>query len=350
MKIVFGGQDNMFRLAAAALAPSSAGDRFLADYFRPEGADGPHLVRGWAANYRLPANIRVVLCDDEPAFVHELAYADMIIIEKQHLTEAHLRGANALKLVQVFGRNLNGIDLPACARRHVQVSAIDRPSNRRVAEQALMLMFALTHDLDEARRGFNRPSPLPPSGWAYNWAGCKSVRGLVGCTVGLIGFGEIGQLVAEYLKPLHVQLLYTRRQRDPQAEADTGATFASLDTVVANSDILSLHVPGVAANKHLLDAGMLAKAKPGAFIVNTSRGSVIDEAALAEALRTRRIAGAGLDVFALEPLPADHPLRRLGNVILTPHVSAGTRDEHWIEGEIGPIIRAAIEIGRAMGQ
>lgn len=348
MKIVFGEPDNMFRLAAAALSPSAAGDRFLADYFRSEGSDGVALVRTWAAGYRLPADVQVALCEDEQAFARELADADVAVIEKQPLTAAHLAQATSLKLVLVFGRDVSGIDLAACKRHQVEVSVIDRPSNRLVVEQTLMLMLALTHDLDEARRGFNRPSPLAGSGWAYNWAGCSGVRGLAGRTVGLIGFGEIGRLMAEYLKPFRVRLLYTRRTRDPRAEVDTAATYAPLDALVESSDIISIHVPGVAANKHLLDARMLAKAKPGAFIVNTSRGSVIDEAALVEALRTKRIAGAGLDVFATEPLPMDHPFRRLDNVIMTPHVSGGTRDARWIDGEIGPMARAICEIGRAV--
>lgn len=346
MKVVFGEQDNMFRLAAAA--PSPVGDHFLGDYFRPEGFDGPKLMRRWAANYQIPPDLHVVVCEDEQAFARELAGADMAVIEKQPLTAAHLSHAKALKLVQVFGRNVSGIDRLACAHRQIEVSVIDRPSNRLVAEQTLLIMLALMHDLDETRRGFNRPSPVPPSSWAYNWAGCRGVRGLAGRTVGLIGFGEIGRLVAEYLRVFQVRLLYTRRNRDPRDEVDTGANFAPLDAVITNSDIISIHVPGIAANKHLLDAKMLAKAKRGAFIVNTSRGSVIDEMALVDALRVRRIAGAGLDVFATEPLPADHPLRRLDNVILTPHVSGGTRNEHWIDGELGPIVRAAINLSRSI--
>jgi phosphoglycerate dehydrogenase-like enzyme len=348
MKVMFGEPDNMFYLAAAALSPSLAGDRFLRSYFRPDTVDGVTLVRSWAEKYQLPARLQAVVCDDTHSFARELADTDMIVLEKQPLTAAHLDLARSLKLVLLFGRDLSGIDIAACAPCNIDVRIIDRPSNRLVAEQTIMLMLALTHNLDESRRGFGRPSPLPPSGWAYNWTGCSAVRGLAGRTIGLIGFGEVGQLVAEYLKPFRVQLLYTRRNRDPQLEANARATYVDLATLVANSDIISIHIPGVAGTRHLLDAEILAKAKPGVFIVNTARGVIIDEAALTEGLQAKRIAGAGLDVFATEPLPPDHPFRQLDNVILTPHVAGGTRDEQWIDGEIGPIVQAAIEVSRAI--
>lgn len=346
MKLVFGEQDNMFRLAAAALAPSLDGDRFLADYFCAEGGNGPALARAWAAAYQLPSKLQVVLCEDEQTFAREITNADMVVVEKQPVHAAHLKQAKALKRILVFGRDLSDIDLAVCARHTVDVQSIERPSTRLVAEHVLMLMLTLTHDLDAARHAASQPSLLTPNNWAYNWGGCTGVRGLVGRTVGLIGFGEIGQILAEYLRAFHVHLLYTRRRRDPRAEAASGATFVDLDTLPASSDLISIHVPGSIDNRHLLDAQKLAMTKPGCFIVNTARGSIIDEEALVEALRTKHVASAGLDVFAAEPLPAGHPLQALDNVILTPHVAAGTRDPHWIEGEIGPIAKALIGIGR----
>src|SRR5262249_13119699 len=101
-------------------------------------------------------------------------------------------------------------------------------------------------------------------------------------------------------------------------------------------------VPGNAETRNLIDANLLSRAKPGLFIVNTARGSVIDEDALVAALESGRIAGAALDVFVSEPLRPDHPLRRVKNVILTPHVAAGTRDEAWLDREIGPVVDSIV--------
>ena len=120
-------------------------------------------------------------------------------------------------------------------------------------------------------------------------------------------------------------------------------------TLVAESDIISVHVPGTSENRHLLNAELLGRTKPSALIINTGRGLIIDEKALAEGLLTKRIGGAGLDVFITEPLPMDHPFRHLDNVILTPHVAGGTRDASWLDAEIGPIVRAIIEVGRTIG-
>jgi D-3-phosphoglycerate dehydrogenase len=113
---------------------------------------------------------------------------------------------------------------------------------------------------------------------------------------------------------------------------------------VARSDVLSLHVPGNAQTANLVNADLLDRAKPGMFIVNTARGSIIDEDALVAALQRGKIGGAALDVFVSEPLRLDHPLRGMKNVILTPHVAAGTRDEAWLDREIGPVVDSVLSV------
>jgi phosphoglycerate dehydrogenase-like enzyme len=149
-------------------------------------------------------------------------------------------------------------------------------------------------------------------------------------------------LVAEYLRPFGATVLYAGRTRDHAAEQRLGIRYASLDELVSLADVLSLHVPGNAQTRNLINADLLARAKPGLFIVNTARGSIIDENALVAALESGRVAGAALDVFVSEPLSRDHPLCRVGNVILTPHVAAGTRDEAWLDRELGPIVDSIV--------
>jgi D-3-phosphoglycerate dehydrogenase / 2-oxoglutarate reductase len=202
----------------------------------------------------------------------------------------------------------------------------------------------LTRGLDESRAALLRPSPLCPAAWAYNWPACAGVGGLAGRVIGLVGLGQIGTMVAEYLRPFGVAILYTRRTRDLAAERRLGISYATLDELVSRSDLLSLHVPGNAETRNMINANLLARAKPGLFIVNTARGSLIDEDALVASLESGKIAGAALDVFVTEPLQHDHPLRRAKNVILTPHVAAGSRNEAWLDREIGPVVDSIVSV------
>src|ERR1700722_9087548 len=149
-------------------------------------------------------------------------------------------------------------------------------------------------------------------------------------------------MVAEYLRPFGATILYTRRTRDLTAEKTLGISYVTLEELVSRADLLSVHVPGNAETRNLINADLLAKAKPGLFIVNTARGAIVDEDALVAGLESGKIAGAGLDVFVTEPLPNEHPLRRLKNVILTPHVAAGSRDEAWLDREIGPVVESIV--------
>jgi phosphoglycerate dehydrogenase-like enzyme len=249
-----------------------------------------------------------------------------------------------LKLIQVFGREAPGLDREACARNNVVVRPLERYSNRLVAEHAIMLMLALTRGLDASRTALQQPSPLHPSGWAYNWPACTDVRGLAGRIIGLVGLGQVGAMVAEYLRPFGATVLYTQRTRDHAAEQRLGIAYAGLDELVLRSDLLSLHVPGNAQTRNMINADLLARAKPGLFVVNTARGSLIDEDALVAGLESGQIAAAALDVFVTEPLRDHHPLRRVRNVILTPHVAAGSRDEAWLDREIGPVVDSIVSV------
>jgi phosphoglycerate dehydrogenase-like enzyme len=342
VKVVFGEPDKMFRLIAEALAPSDDGKRFLAEFFLTESADPVGLLRAWSARRQIPSGIQVLHCSRPAELKMMLADADVLVVENTKVGLEEIAGSASLKLIHTFGLLADNIDFDACRERGIDVRILDRHSNRLVAEHVIMLMLALTRGLDEAREGLRRGSSLPSSGWAYNWPACKGINGLFGKTVGLLGLGQVGALVAQYLRPFGVTVLYTRRNRDTSAEDRLGIVHAPLDELVARADILSLHVPGNAETEKLINAELLGRAKPGMFIVNTARGSIIDEEALVAALNEGTIGGAALDVFRSEPLGPDHPLRRTKNVILTPHVAAGTRDEAWLDREIGPIVDSIV--------
>lgn len=338
MKVLFGESDKMFRLIGEALSPSPGGPEFLAQFFLTESDRPADMLAAWSARRQIPDGIEIVHCERPEDFNALLNDAIVLVVENTPVNAASLSEAKSLKLIQTFGRTTSNVDLDACARRNIEVSPLDRHSNRLVTEHVVMLMLALARGAEETRAAIREPSSLAPSGWAFNWPACKSVRGLSGAVVGLIGLGQVGAMVAEYLRPFGVTVIYNKRSRDYEAEQNLGIAYESLENLVARSDVISLHVPGNEQTRNLVDARLLDRMKPGVLIVNTARGSVIDEDALVAALRSGRVGGAGLDVFSSEPLRTDHPFFSLQNVILTPHVAAGTRDERWLDREIGPVV------------
>lgn len=211
----------------------------------------------------------------------------------------------------------DGIDLEAATARAILVAHAPTEENTRsVAEAAMLLLLHLLYDLDGTRDNVRhhrgRPNPV-------------HARMLHGKTVGLVGWGRIASIVAALLQPWGVELLVSSR-RGRGIEVPAHARAVDLDTLLARSDAVCVLAGAEANAPPLVDRAGLARMKPDAFLINLSRGSNVDEAALVEALRERRIAGAALDVFATEPLPPDSPLRQLPNVILTPHHVGHTRE------------------------
>ncbi len=158
--------------------------------------------------------------------------------------------------------------------------------------------------------------------WALSPTEMDSAGELSGRTLGLVGFGDVAQRVARLAQAFGARVLYTARS----PREDTTAEWRSLDTLIAEADILSLHVPLSPETDTLLSAARIAAMKPGAVLINTARGGLVDEPALIEAVRSGRLRGAGLDVFADEPLRPGHPLTELTNVVMTPHVAWLTRE------------------------
>jgi phosphoglycerate dehydrogenase-like enzyme len=344
MKIVFGEPDKMFRLIGEALAPSPDGETFLAQFYLTECANPAGMLKAWSARRNVPPGITVSHCDRPEDLKRMLTDADVLVIENGRVGAEELASASSLKLIHTFGLVADNIDHETCRARGIAVKVLDRHSNRMVAEHVVMLMLALVRNLDGSRDAVRSPSPLSPRAWAYNWPACGGIRGLTGKTIGLVGLGQVGALVARYLMPFGASVLYTKRNRDRAAERELGITFSTLDELVANSDVLSIHVPGSPETNGMIDASLLSRAKPGMCIINTARGSIIDEDALVAALRNGSIGGAALDVFSVEPLRHDHPFHELKNVILTPHAAAGTRDEAWLDREIGPLVDAVLSV------
>lgn len=240
-----------------------------------------------------------------------------ILSRQGPVTAAAMDAAPGLRIVARHGVGVDDVDIAEAQRRGVLVTRAPGSNTQAVAEHAIALLLALAKDL-----------PLlsaEVAGGAWRKAETK-VRDVAGLRLGLVGCGAIGQAVARLATAFGMSVA----AYDPGLpEEATIEAAASLHALLAQSDVLSLHLPLLPATRRLIGAAELAALPPGAFVLNTARGGLIDEAALLATLEAGHLAGAGLDVFEDEPPPADHPLRRHPRVICTPHV-AGVTDNSLV--------------------
>jgi phosphoglycerate dehydrogenase-like enzyme len=260
-------------------------------------------------------DVRYCAEDDDDTFYRELPQAEVIWHVLRPLSRADLEHATRCRLVHKLGAGVNTIDVETASRRGIAVANMPGANAASVAEGALLLMLAALRRLPELDRATRECR-----GWPSDPSLGETVRDIGGATVGLIGYGNIAKRVETIVAAMGAEVLHTSTGDDGHPG------WRSLPDLLAASDIVSLHLPLTAQTSNLLDAAALALMRPSAVIVNTSRGPIIDEKALVDALGGGRLSAAGLDVFAVEPVAADNPLLRLDNVVLTPHVSWYTAD------------------------
>lgn len=225
-----------------------------------------------------------------------------------------LAAADSLEIIARFGVGHDQVDLAACSAAGVAVAMAFGSNHGAVADHTLALMAAVANRIPVYDRR------VRDGGWGSLYHGT-----LHGATLGLVGFGRIGRAVAKRAQGFAMRVLVHDPEVEAAAIAHLGCEAVPLEKLLREADIVSLHAPLSPATRHLIDAAALAQMKRTAYIVNTARGPLIDEAALITALETEAIAGAGLDVFEMEPLPEGSRLRQLDTVVLTPHV-AGLSD------------------------
>lgn len=270
-----------------------------------------------------PPEFRLFLIEsDDPAEARaKLAEAEFVLIADWALAGDDLEVAPRLRFVQHQGVGYERIDTAALAARKIPLCLCPAGTATGVGEHTVLLILALLKQVVVAHNA------LVEGRW-LQWALRPSTRDLEGKTVGLIGFGRTGRATAQRLRGFDVRLIvhdpYITLTPEERAEFDV--ELVERDRLFREADIVCCHVPLTAETRHLINRETLALMKPSAYVINVSRGGVVHQDALAEALRARRIAGAGLDVFSPEPLPPGHPLTTLDNVVLTPHVAAGTLD------------------------
>lgn len=253
--------------------------------------------------------------DDDATLHRELPWADVLWHVLRPLSAADLRRAGRLRLVHKLGAGVNTVDIAAASELGIQVANMPGANSPSAAEGTVMLMLAAMRRLipvDHATRAGR--------GWPTDTALGETVRDIGSCTVGLVGYGNIARRVETVVAAMGATVLHTST-RD-----DDCPSWRPLRDLLAESDIVSLHLPLTPQTRQLIDHDAIALMKPGALLVNTSRGGVVHEPALIAALRTGRLSAAGLDVFADEPVDPANPLLALDNVVATPHVVWLTRD------------------------
>lgn len=265
------------------------------------------------------ANLRVVTVDptDSRRMLTELSDAEVVWHVLDPMTVALMEAGPRLRLIQKIGVGVNTIDLGAARARRIAVCNMPGTNSRAVAEMTLALMLGCLrrlpwfHEQTRSGRGWQVPPDIPE--------GCME---LAGRTVGLVGYGSIPRILAPILVALGADVLYTATSRKETAAGE----WRNLRQLLRESDIVSLHVPLTERTAGMLDRNALVTMKPGAILVNTSRGEVVDQPSLVEALQSGQLAAAGLDVFAAEPVPSGNAILDLNNVVLAPHVAWQTRE------------------------
>ena len=257
----------------------------------------------------------LVVCDacEDHGYGEISKGAEIIISKELPVSREDIMGLpDTVKLICEAGTGYNNIDLDACRERGIGVCNVPAYSSERVAHTAVMLMLMLASSMQ-------KQISMLAKGDHTNFDKCLSVPHieLNGKTLGVIGAGNIGRQTIAIGRALGMNVLVYNRTKREDTE---GVRFVSLEEVFQNADFISLHCPLNDATRHLVNKDTLALMKPGAFIVNTARGALINEADLIRALKDRKIAGAGLDVQEVEPLSAQSPLFALDNVIVTPHM------------------------------
>lgn len=257
----------------------------------------------------------------ESAHQHALAAgADALLPGFAPVDEALLAAAPGVRWVHKWGIGIDSIDLSALRRRGVGLAITAGANSQPVAELALALMLALYRRIPYVNRAM-RQGLWPTSEMRET---CFQIQGK---TVGLLGFGQIGRRLAQLLQGFEVRILYEDlHPAGPEVQARLRARRVGREELLAYSDILSLHVPLTEATRRVVNARTLTAMKPGSILINTSRGGLVDEVALAAALRTGHLRGAGLDAFDPEPPASDNPLLMLEQVVVTPHAGGGVFD------------------------
>lgn len=284
--------------------------------------DGHTLNPGdldWGALQAL-GNVTVYERTPEAMVAERIATADVVLTNKAIVNAAAIEQAKQLKYIGVTATGFNVVDIAAARARHIPVTNVPAYSTTSVAQLTFALILELCHHIGlhaASVRAGEWSSSIDFSYWK------TPLVELSGRTLGIVGFGQIGQAVARIALAFGMKVIANHKH--PDRDAMAGVTFVDQATCFREADIISLHCPLNADNKEFVQMSLLRTMKPSAFLINTSRGPLIREADLAQALQEGVIAGAALDVLSAEPPPASNPLIAAPNTIITPHIAWATQ-------------------------
>ncbi len=256
--------------------------------------------------------IDIVPVPDRDGLARHLPHAEVFWHVLDPISAQLIQAAPKLRLIQKIGVGVNTIDLEAAKDRGVAVCNMPGTNTRAVAEMTLLLMLGALRRIAHLDR-----TTRAGKGWDLSPKLQEGLGEVHGRTVGFVGYGGVPQALAPILTSMGAHLLYTSTSPKP----DTIADWRELSALLKESDIVSLHAPLTQTTRNMIDRHAIETMKPGAILVNTARGELVDQSALASALKTGRLGAAGLDVFANEPVPPDEPLLRLDNVVVAPHLA-----------------------------
>lgn len=272
---------------------------------------------------QLPVDFQLVTLDtEEPEEkLQKIRDADFILVATSPVTKELLEAAPKLKLIQHQGVGYDNVDVQAAQKRGIPVGLTPEGTSIGVAEHTILLMLALYKKILTA------DSSLRKGKW-LQWKLRPSSYELFGKSLGIVGMGRIGREVAKRARAFEMKILYYDKliKLTEGEEKRIGARSCSFEELLAHSDIVSLHLPLTKETEKMIKEEEFKKMKSSAIFINSARGRLVDENALYWALKRKEIAGAGLDVFFREPLDPKSPLLKMDNVVVTPHISAGTAD------------------------
>lgn len=273
------------------------------------------------------SDVRVekVSYQDQESLIGAVRNADAVMCMHAHFNEAVIQSLSRCKVIARFGTGLDNISLQAAKAANIPVLGIHDYCTQEVADQTLALLLAWNRKILHCHQFV----------WGKRWNERKQTTGNWGCqplfrlsrqTLGVVGLGRIGRTVAQRARAFGMKVLGNTPHPDPRIARKIGFELTELTDLLSQSDYVSLHLPLKNETTHFINSESIRLMKPGAVVINTSRGGLIDENALVEALRAGRLGGALLDVYEQAPLPVNHPFRTLSNVILTPHVGFYSED------------------------
>jgi D-3-phosphoglycerate dehydrogenase len=283
----------------------------------------------------LGVELRPAQCKSEEEIIELTQEADAVLNCYAKMTVRVIEKLDRCKIIARYGIGVDNVDLPAATRAGILVTNVPDYCIDEVSDHALALFLSLARQIVAADGAVK--------GGAWDVVAHGGIRRLRGQTLGILGFGKIAKALASKVQPLGMKVLVYDPYLEPELISRHGAEAASLDSLLAESDAISIHVPLSPETDNLIGQRELARMKSTAFLINTSRGGIVDEQALAIAIKEGRLSGAALDVLTIEPPPPDHPLRQAPNVILTPHLAFYSR-----ESVIELQTKAAEEVARAL--